>query len=41
MRIQKAIVSILFKDVALNDMGNDFLTKLAIDGKFTRPDGSS
>jgi hypothetical protein len=41
MRVQKAIVSILFKDVAFFDMGDGFLTKMAIDGKFIRPDGSS
>ena len=41
MKIQKAVVSILFKDVAFFEMGDAFLTKLAIDGKFTRPDGSS
>ena len=41
IRVQKAVVSILFKDVAFFEMGDAFLTKLAIDGKFIRPDGSS
>ena len=41
IRVQKAIVSILFKDTAFFDQGDSFLTKMAIDGKFIMADGSS
>lgn len=41
IKVQKAIISILFKDVSFFEFGDDFLTKMGIDGKFTRPDGSS